>query len=81
MLRKLLRPIRISIISDKLIKELSKLKILVFTSPRKKELYEKDYKKGKRMVGYKEQELLIDYAQIIKDIDDLDLLIIMGLKP
>lgn len=71
----------ISTISDKLIKELSKLKILVFSSPLKKKLYEKDYKKGKKMVGYKEQKLLIDTEQIIKDIDNLELLIIMGVKP
>ncbi len=71
----------ISIISDKLIKELSKLKILVFSSPLKKKLYERDYKKGKKMVAYKEQELLIDTEQIVKDIDNLDLLIIMGVNP
>jgi len=71
----------ISTISDKLIKELSKLKILVFSSPLKKKLYEKHHLKGKKMIGYKEQELLIDTEKIINDISNLELLIMMGVKP
>jgi len=51
--------------------QINQLKIMVFPSPKKKKLYEKDYAKDRPMKGYNDKEIVIDIEQVKKDTEAL----------